>query len=167
MMPQALAAMSFENDYACNSRAFRLPRRADFQYRDVGPADAAVRDDRCGDSGVAHRGAGIQLRILHLFAVHEHEHAVYADVNESQTASASTIASTMQQMSISFGVASASLVTAIFIPDASYQRLANDYGIHEAFLILGALTIVSRSCSASCTAMRQRHQPTQAILPTG
>lgn len=41
----------------------------------------------------------------------------YADVTEEQTSSASSIASTAQQMSISFGVASASLVTAFFIPD--------------------------------------------------
>src|SRR5271170_7965755 len=42
---------------------------------------------------------------------------VYADVTEQQASSASTIASTMQQMSFSFGVATASLATAIFVPD--------------------------------------------------
>jgi len=42
---------------------------------------------------------------------------VYSDVSEEQASSASTIASTMQQMSISFGIATASLVTAVFIPD--------------------------------------------------
>jgi hypothetical protein len=36
----------------------------------------------------------------------------YADISEEQTGSASSI----QQMSISFGVASASLATALFIP---------------------------------------------------
>lgn len=41
----------------------------------------------------------------------------YADVSREQASSASSIASTMQQMSISFGVASASLVTAFFLPD--------------------------------------------------
>src|SRR6185436_2140343 len=41
----------------------------------------------------------------------------YADVADAETSSASTIASTMQQMSMSFGVAAASLVTAVFIPD--------------------------------------------------
>jgi EmrB/QacA subfamily drug resistance transporter len=69
---------------------------------------------------------------------------VYADVTESETSSASTIASTMQQMSISFGVACASLATAFFIPD----RFKSDapqmiHGIHQAFLVLGALTILS------------------------
>src|SRR5260370_37359087 len=41
---------------------------------------------------------------------------VYADVNEEETSSASSIASTMQQMSISFGVASAGLAPALFRP---------------------------------------------------
>ena len=69
---------------------------------------------------------------------------VYADVTEEQTSSASTIASTMQQMSISFGVASASLATAFFIPDRFHSNAREMiHGIHEAFLVLGVLTIVS------------------------
>jgi EmrB/QacA subfamily drug resistance transporter len=69
---------------------------------------------------------------------------VYADVTEEQTSSASTIASTMQQMSISFGVASASLTTALFIPDRFHSSAPEMiHGIHRAFLVLGALTVFS------------------------
>jgi EmrB/QacA subfamily drug resistance transporter len=69
---------------------------------------------------------------------------VYADVTEEQTSSASTIASTMQQMSISFGVASASLTTAFFIPDRFHSSAPQMIlGIHRAFLVLGALTVLS------------------------
>jgi len=69
---------------------------------------------------------------------------VYADVTEEQTSSASTIASTMQQMSISFGVASASLTTAFFIPDRFHSSAPQMiHGIHQAFLVLGALTVLS------------------------
>ena len=69
---------------------------------------------------------------------------VYADVNAEQTSSASTIASTMQQMAISFGVASASLVTAFFIPDRFHSSQPQMIqGIHKAFLVLGAMTILS------------------------
>jgi EmrB/QacA subfamily drug resistance transporter len=69
---------------------------------------------------------------------------VYADVGAEQTSSASTIASTMQQMSISFGVASASLVTAFFVPDRFHSSAPEIiHGIHRAFLVLGALTILS------------------------
>ena len=42
---------------------------------------------------------------------------VYADIDEDKTSNASSIASTIQQMSISFGVAAAGLTTAFFIPD--------------------------------------------------
>ncbi len=69
---------------------------------------------------------------------------VYADVTEEETSSASTIASTMQQMSISFGVASASLATAFFIPDRFHSNAPEMiHGIHQAFLVLGGLTILS------------------------
>ena len=69
---------------------------------------------------------------------------VYADVTDEETSSASTIASTFQQMSISFGVASASLVTAFFIPDRFRSNPTElIHGIHQAFCVLGALTILS------------------------
>jgi EmrB/QacA subfamily drug resistance transporter len=69
---------------------------------------------------------------------------VYADVTDDQTSSASTIASTMQQMSMSFGVASASLATAFFIPDRFHSSPPEMiHGIHDAFLVLGALTVLS------------------------
>ncbi len=66
---------------------------------------------------------------------------VYADVTEEQTSSASSIASTMQQMSISFGVATASLATAFFIPDRFHSSAPEMiHGIHHAFFVLGGLT---------------------------
>ncbi len=68
----------------------------------------------------------------------------YADVAPEDASMASTIASTMQQMSLSFGVASASLATALFIPDrfrSSPGELL--HGIHKALLVLGAMTVVS------------------------
>jgi EmrB/QacA subfamily drug resistance transporter len=69
---------------------------------------------------------------------------VYSDVSDEEASSASTIASTFQQMSISFGVASASLVTAFFIPDRFRSHPPELIrGIHKAFWVLGALTILS------------------------
>jgi EmrB/QacA subfamily drug resistance transporter len=69
---------------------------------------------------------------------------VYADVTEEQASSASSIASTAQQMSISFGVASASLVTAFFLPDRyRSDPLQFIHGIHRAFFVLGGMTILS------------------------
>jgi EmrB/QacA subfamily drug resistance transporter len=69
---------------------------------------------------------------------------VYADVTGPQTSSASSIASTMQQMSISFAVASASLVIAVFIPDRFHVSAPEMIqGIHRAFFVLGGITILS------------------------
>ena len=69
---------------------------------------------------------------------------VFADVSSRQTSGASTIASTLQQLSISFGVAAASLVTAAFIPDRFHADPAQMiHGIHKGFLVLGAMTVVS------------------------
>ena len=69
---------------------------------------------------------------------------VYADVNPGQVSGASSIASTMQQMSISFGVATASLATAFFIPDRFHSSAPQMiHGVHQAFLVLGALTVLS------------------------
>jgi len=69
---------------------------------------------------------------------------VYADVTEEQASSASSISSTMQQMSMSFGIAFASLVTALFVPDRFHSTEPEMIrGIHDAFLVLGVLTILS------------------------
>jgi hypothetical protein len=64
----------------------------------------------------------------------------YADITEEETSGAST----MQQMSMSFGVASASLASAFFMPDHFHSDAPQMiHGIHQAFLVLGGLTILS------------------------
>jgi len=68
---------------------------------------------------------------------------VYADVTEEETSSASSIASTMQQMSISFGVASAGLATAFFVPRVHSNPAEMIHGVHEALLVLGVFTVLS------------------------
>jgi EmrB/QacA subfamily drug resistance transporter len=68
---------------------------------------------------------------------------VYADVGEADTSSASSIASTMQQMSISFGVASAGLATAYFVPRVHSNPAEMIHGVHKALFVLGVFTILS------------------------
>jgi EmrB/QacA subfamily drug resistance transporter len=69
---------------------------------------------------------------------------VYSDVPARETSQASTIASTSQQMSLSFGVAAASLTAAIFIPDRFHSDATQMiHGTHEAFVVLGAMTVLS------------------------
>jgi EmrB/QacA subfamily drug resistance transporter len=144
MMPQALAAMSLK---------FTMPRiLSRFGYRPVLISNTVM----LGLLILLFATIGLQtpvwLIVLQVFCFGfftslqytSMNTLVYADVTEAQTSSASTIASTAQQMSISFGVASASLVTAIFIPDRFHANATQlIHGIHKAFLILGALTILS------------------------
>ena len=67
----------------------------------------------------------------------------YADVDDSSASAASTIASTMQQMSMSFGIATASLATVLFIPRTTSASDTMIAGIHKAFIALGSLTVLS------------------------
>jgi EmrB/QacA subfamily drug resistance transporter len=68
----------------------------------------------------------------------------YADVTNEQASGASSIASTVQQMAVSFGVAAASLAAALFIPDHTRATPPEMiHGIHLALRTLGAWTVVS------------------------
>jgi len=68
----------------------------------------------------------------------------YSDTTNDQSSDATTIAGTAQQMSISFGVACASLVTGWFLGGISHtESAALIVALHHAFLTLGAVTILS------------------------
>jgi hypothetical protein len=68
----------------------------------------------------------------------------YADIGAADSSMASTIASSMQQMSLSFGLATGSLVTAWFLGDLPQtDRLAVARALHYAFITLAALTMLS------------------------
>ncbi len=69
---------------------------------------------------------------------------VYADVEGRDTSAASTIAATGQQLAISFGVAGAALIAALFLPvDRHGNPAAIVHGVQQAFLVLGLMTIAS------------------------
>jgi MFS family permease len=68
----------------------------------------------------------------------------YADIETNESSMASTIASSFQQISMSFGLACGSLVTAWYLGDLPQSdRLAVITALHRAFVTLGGLTIVS------------------------
>ena len=72
---------------------------------------------------------------------------VYADVTEEQTSSASSIASTMQQMSISFGVAiGVAAHRVLHSRSLSFQRAGNDSRHPPGVLRAGR---ISRFCPPS------------------
>ena len=72
----------------------------------------------------------------------------YADVPTPQTSYASAFAGTFQQLSMSFGVASAGLVTANFVTSRASERAEMLPSVHHAFFILGGVTILSAAVFA-------------------
>jgi EmrB/QacA subfamily drug resistance transporter len=85
----------------------------------------------------------------------------YVDTPERQASSATSIANTAQQMSVSFGVALAAMVAALFLPD--HARANPDQmisGLHHAFWVLGGFTILS-------TALFLRLKPGDSVTGSG
>ena len=144
MTPQAIAAMSLK---------MTMPRiLAKFGYRGVLISNTVILGALIALFATIGVGTPIWLIVAQTFCFGFFSSLqytsvntlAYADVTEEQTSSASSIASTMQQMSISFGVATASLATAFFIPDRFHSSGPQMItGIHRAFFFLGALTVLS------------------------
>src|SRR5216684_2069858 len=68
----------------------------------------------------------------------------YADVEPGNSSMASSLASSLQQVSIGFGLACGSLIAAWYLGDSSQSdRWVAVVSLHHAFLTLGALTILS------------------------
>ena len=68
----------------------------------------------------------------------------FADIGAADSSMASTIASSMQQMSFSFGLAAGSIVTAWFLGDLPQSdRAAVARALHYAFITMGVLTMLS------------------------
>jgi EmrB/QacA subfamily drug resistance transporter len=69
---------------------------------------------------------------------------VYADIDDRDASKAGSIASTAQQLSLSFGVAIGSLTAAWFLGPVDQTSAAQTIpALHKAFLALGAITVVS------------------------
>jgi MFS family permease len=68
----------------------------------------------------------------------------YADIESRDSSMASTIGSSLQQLSMSFGLACGTLVTAWYLGAvAQTDRLAVTGALHHAFITLGAITVLS------------------------
>jgi EmrB/QacA subfamily drug resistance transporter len=144
MMPQAIAAMSLKPS---------MPRiLARFGYRRVLISNTVILGLLILLFATVGVGTPVWLIVAQAFCFGfftslqytSMNTLVYAEVTEEQTSSASTIASTVQQMSISFAVAMASLATAFFVPDRHHSNAPEMiHGIHQAFMVLGGLTILS------------------------
>lgn len=68
----------------------------------------------------------------------------FADIDAPDSSMASTLSSSLQQMSMSFGLACGSLIAAWYLGDLPQtDRAAVTTALHSAFLTLGALTMLS------------------------
>jgi len=68
----------------------------------------------------------------------------YADIGPAESSMATSIASTFQQMSLSFGLACGSLVAGWYLGDLPQtEHAAVTTALHRTFLTVGALTILS------------------------
>jgi EmrB/QacA subfamily drug resistance transporter len=144
MMPQAVAAMSLK---------LTMPKiLARFGYRAVLVSNTLLIGLQILLFATIGKNTPVWLVVLEVFCYGfftslqytSMNTLVYAEISEEQASAASSIASTMQQMSISFGVACASLVTAFFLPDRFRSNPPEFiHGIHRAFFVLGAMTLVS------------------------
>ncbi len=68
----------------------------------------------------------------------------YADIESKDSSMASTIASSLQQLSMSFGLACGSIITAWYLGDLPQtERGFVISALHHAFLTLGGLTVLS------------------------
>ena len=87
---------------------------------------------------------GLALGLFNSLQFSSMNSMAYADIDAADAAMASTMASTLQQMSMSFGLAFGSLTTGYFLNGMSQSdRVAVTSSLHHAFLTLAALTVVS------------------------
>ncbi|HUA90557.1 MAG TPA: DHA2 family efflux MFS transporter permease subunit [Steroidobacteraceae bacterium] len=150
MMPQALAAISL--------KVFMPRILARYGYRAVLVANTLMLGVLIGLYATIGLRTPVWLIVVQAFTYGflqslqftSMNTLVYADVGGRDAGSASTIASTAQQLSMSFGIAAASLVAAMFVPDRFHTTAAEMiHGVHRAFLVLGMVTIVSTVVFAS------------------
>jgi len=143
IMPQAMAAMSM--------KTFMPGLLKRIGYRGVLISNTLILGALLIGFATIGRGTPVWLIVLQAFVYGAFTSLqytsmntlVYADITPTQTSNASSIASTLQQMSVSFGVAAAGLTTALFVPATGSGATQMIHGIHEALIGLGILTILS------------------------
>jgi len=89
-------------------------------------------------------GLGLTMGLFNSLQFSSLNTMAYADIDAADASMASTIASTLQQMSLSFGLATASLVTAFFLADLPQSdHAAVTRALHHGYLMMAGLTLLS------------------------
>jgi EmrB/QacA subfamily drug resistance transporter len=144
MMPAAAAAMFM--------KVLASPLLRRFGYRQVLVVNTVFI--ACGIACYALIGAnapvwaivtiGLALGLFNSLQFSSMNTMAYADIEPVDASMASTVASTLQQMSLSFGLATASLITIFYLaelPQSDHVAVTN--ALHHGFLTLAAVTLVS------------------------
>lgn len=144
MMPAAAAAMTM--------KALAAPMLKRFGYRQVLVVNTLLVACTIASYSLVGEGTpiyvivgmGLALGLFNSLQFSSMNSMAYADIDAADTAMASTLASTFQQMSMSFGLAFGSLTTVYFLNGLSQSdRVAVTSSLHHAFLTLAVLTVVS------------------------
>lgn len=144
MMPSAIAAMTVK------ALSPHLLRR--FGYRRILIVNTALMGVVIGLFSLADQSTPIVLIVLLSFLVgsgssmqfSSMNSLAFADIDARNSSMANTIASSMQQLSMSFGLACGSLLTGWYLgglPQTDQVAVTN--ALHAAFITLGAATIVA------------------------
>jgi EmrB/QacA subfamily drug resistance transporter len=144
MMPTALAAMGMK------LISVRVLRR--FGYRRVLMVNTICIGVTIGLFSLVRQGTpfaaivmiGLMQGFFNSLQFSSMNSLAYADVDERDSSMASTISSSFQQLSMSFGLATGSLITAWFlgnVPQTDRALVTN--ALHHAFLALAVLTLLS------------------------
>lgn len=144
MMPSAAAAMGM--------KFISVRVLARFGYRQVLTVNTLLIGLTIGMFALVHQGTPLYVIVMislclgffNSLQFSSMNSIAYADVDNSDSSMASTIASSMQQLSVSFGLAAGSLITGWFLGDLPQSnRLALTSALHYAFITLAVLTMLS------------------------
>ena len=159
MMPAALAAMGMK------VVSQRLLRR--LGYRRILIVNTVCIAMTIGLFGTVGQGTPLALIVLlglmqgffNSLQFSSMNSLAYADIDERDSSMASTMSSSFQQLSMSFGLATGSLVTAWYLGDVPQtDRLQVTSALHHGFVSLAIITLVS-----SATFWRLRREDGESI----
>ncbi len=144
MMPSAIGAISskFFNAKLLGTLGFRKVLIANTMLLGITIGTYSLVDNATPVPLIV--GLGLCLGFFNSMQFSSMNSMAYADIDARDTSMASTLASSLQQLSISFGLAAGSLVAGWYLaglPQSDQQLVAG--ALHRAFLVLAVVTLVS------------------------
>ena len=144
MMPSAIGAISskFFNAKLLGALGFRKVLIANTMLLGITIGTYSLVDNATPVPLIV--GLGLCLGFFNSMQFSSMNSMAYADIDARDTSMASTLASSLQQLSISFGLAAGSLVAGWYLaglPQSDQQLVTG--ALHRAFLALAVVTLVS------------------------